>query len=136
MPNADAPALRSSWRLLEVVVGTAESEDREIVGSLENPPDGQFRLARVMQRGRGGAAGEALDMLFRRGSKMCRFCEDMRHSLRTSNRPTKQSLGSPFQAKFRLPDDPTGTGRAPFVRARFAAELSPVARERSVPWRP
>ena len=49
-------------QVVEVVVGVVEAEDGEILGGLEDAGDGDTRGCGVVQRGRRGAAGEALDM--------------------------------------------------------------------------
>jgi len=49
-------------QVIEVVIGAPEAQDGEILGSLEDPGDRHTRGGGIVNRGRRGAPGEALQL--------------------------------------------------------------------------
>jgi hypothetical protein len=73
-PGEAPPRQMLEARLVEEVVGAVEPQNRESLGRQEDPRDGDTRPGGVVDRGGGGAPGEALQLEVAAGAEnMKRF---------------------------------------------------------------
>ena len=98
-PTLSTPISRWAQRLqakvVEKIIRAVKAQDGEIFGGLEDARDGDTGLGGVVERGGGGAAGETLTCMVRRGSKMWSGSEVMKCCLSAWARPRIGKKTSP-----------------------------------------